>query len=368
MFGNVGVTMFFTLSGFLITSLLLDERIRTGRINLKAFWLRRVRRLAPALAVFVAVMLAAGLVGLGATTLAGAGWVAAYAGNWVIAFGGTSIGPLGHTWSLAIEEQFYLAWPLLVVGALLTRRPRAVLLVVVTAGALWAFISRAMLWHAGAGAGRIYYGTDTRMDALLIGCGLAVLMTGRRVRPVPRVTSLPVDLLLVTLVAFAFVTREIWTAYFLAAPACVPLITAALLAGIVSGTYVGLMSARWLQLVGQRAYALYLWHVPVFVVAHDLLSGAPTAVIFAVGSLCSWGLAALSWRFVEEPFLRRAQVTRNQSKYAREPYVPDPREPATPITPGVKPGLNATCRGTQPEPSSLIQESIEVAELTRIRI
>lgn len=296
-FGNAGVTVFFALSGFLITSLLLDERARTGTIALRAFWVRRIRRLAPALALFVAVMLTAGLVGLGAATFAGAGCVAAYAGNWVIAFGGTSLGPMGHTWSLAIEEQFYLVWPLLVVAALLTKRPRMVLLVVVTAGILWAYVARVVLWNAGSGADRIYYGTDTRMDALLIGCGLAVLMTGRRVQRTPRAMSLPVDLTLITLVAVAFVTRDLWAAYFLGTPTVVPIVTAVILAGMTGGSYAGFLSAHWLQLVGQRAYALYLWHVPVFVIVHEVTTNAVAVVL--VGSAISWGLAELSWRLVE---------------------------------------------------------------------
>jgi peptidoglycan/LPS O-acetylase OafA/YrhL len=194
--GFLGVEIFFVLSGFLITSLLVAEWRRSSTIALLAFWGRRARRLLPALfcvvcAVGVYYTLAGpthavpGLEGDGIATVF-------YYSNWhQIAIGANyfaasgPVSPLQHTWSLAIEEQFYLLWPIVVLGVLwLARRRRCskerslrALLVVSLAGVLISAVETAILFDGGAGLDRVYYGADTRAGSLLIGASLAIVLS-----------------------------------------------------------------------------------------------------------------------------------------------------------------------------------------------
>src|SRR3954447_14396025 len=187
--GFLGVDTFFVLSGFLITSLLLAERLARGRIDLKRFWIRRARRLMPALLAMLLATVVAGRFLLDSDALgllrvdayAALGYVA----NWRMIFRGTGYvaataapSPLQHTWSLGIEEQFYLLWPLLVTAltvGLAIRRARAVLVLVCGAGAVLSQLLCVRLFRPDDIV-RSYYGTDTRAQALLIGAALAALL------------------------------------------------------------------------------------------------------------------------------------------------------------------------------------------------
>jgi len=189
--GFLGVDAFFVLSGFLITSLLLAERARTGRIDLLAFWGRRARRLLPALLLLVAVVALVARWTMPREELSALRWDAlaavAYVANWRMAdrdgdyFAATGTpSPLQHTWSLGIEEQFYLLWPMIVLGvlALAGRRWRGPLLAACVIGAAGSWALGAALYRPDA-VDRVYYRTDTRAVALLVGCGLAVALSGR---------------------------------------------------------------------------------------------------------------------------------------------------------------------------------------------
>ncbi len=182
--GFLGVDVFFVLSGFLITSLLLTEHGATGRVDLGRFWSRRARRLLPALfGVLLGVALYAATWGhpteLG--RIRGDGIASLlYVSNWRFVLDGSSYfslfqapSPLAHTWSLAIEEQWYLLWPLVLLGLLRVLKVR-LNLVALTCGALAAgsAVLMAALFHSGADPSRAYYGTDTRAQALLIGAAL----------------------------------------------------------------------------------------------------------------------------------------------------------------------------------------------------
>src|SRR5262245_14814228 len=187
--GFLGVDAFFVLSGFLITSLLLAERARHGRIKLSAFWVRRARRLLPALLVLLVVVVAAFrsvLAGTEVMLLRGDALAAlGYIANWRMIYRGSdyfaqnaSPSPLQHTWSLGIEEQFYLLWPVLMVAVLglAARRSRAALLAVTLAGATASAIAAAML-YGPLDSNRAYFGTDARAQALLVGALLAVMLS-----------------------------------------------------------------------------------------------------------------------------------------------------------------------------------------------
>jgi len=183
--GAIGVTMFFTLSGFLITTLLLREREATGRVALGRFYVRRALRLLPALVVLVGVTSAyAAVTGSFERTLGAALPVLLYVGNWVRTLRDTEgLGLLEHTWSLSVEEQFYLVWPLAVLGASAVaaraRQAEAVLAVAV-AGSLASLLWRLQLWDAAEprwSAARLYNGTDAVADQLLVGAALAAALT-----------------------------------------------------------------------------------------------------------------------------------------------------------------------------------------------
>lgn len=181
-----GVTMFFVLSGFLITTLLFEEHRRTRRIDRLAFYRRRVLRLLPALVLLLAAVAA---YVIARQQLGGPSTAEAYnprylprdsfaalffIANW-LRVRGTFIGQLSHTWSLAIEEQFYLVWPtVLILAAPFTRRRQTLAISVLLTLALLSILERIALW-SGSGD-RIYFGTDTRADALLLGCALALLL------------------------------------------------------------------------------------------------------------------------------------------------------------------------------------------------
>ncbi|RQX06450.1 acyltransferase family protein, partial [Micromonospora globispora] len=190
--GFLGVDAFFVLSGFLITSLLLAEHRDAGRIDLVAFWGRRVRRLLPALLLVLVVVLLVSRQLMPGTELGALRWDAlaalGYVANWRMAnrggdyFAATgSPSPLQHTWSLGIEEQFYLVWPLLLIVLLAwaaRRRRLGVALLVILVGAVGSALAAALLFAPDA-VDRVYYGTDTRAVALLVGAALAVLLARR---------------------------------------------------------------------------------------------------------------------------------------------------------------------------------------------
>ncbi|MBX5464626.1 MAG: acyltransferase, partial [Clostridia bacterium] len=186
--GLLGVDVFFVISGYLITDQLVAEYRRSGRIHLGQFWLRRARRLLPALyfmllavAAWLALFDPARLASLRGDLLA----AFLYVSNWWFIFHKVSYfarfgppSPLGHLWSLAVEEQFYLLWPLLLLAGLrLFRRPRRLLPPVLLLGALSA-LAMALLFQPGGDPTRVYDGTDTRAFALLLGAALALLGPG----------------------------------------------------------------------------------------------------------------------------------------------------------------------------------------------
>jgi peptidoglycan/LPS O-acetylase OafA/YrhL len=295
--GMAGVVMFFTLSGFLITSLLLEEVADTGRADLRAFWIRRARRLLPAAVTCVVVVTTIGL----ASPTEAVGPLT-YTANWRMIDGVGSGGALAHTWSLAIEEQFYLVWPLLLLALVRFGRP-------VLAGALGSAAAlTAILRLADANAGetwaRVYYGSDTRADALLLGCLLAVAMHGLRV---PRAARLLGPLAVAGIVvagsqeAGRFVL--VWLPLVAAVCSLVALWTA-----VTTGQ-------RWLELpwlcaVGRVSYGLYLWHWPVFYLFRQWgFDGWGLLVCMPVVVALTW----LSWRYVEQPFMRYGRLRTSMS-------------------------------------------------------
>jgi peptidoglycan/LPS O-acetylase OafA/YrhL len=325
--GSVGVTVFFTLSGFLITALLLDTHAR-GSSSLLAFYRRRAARLLPALLVMVPVVAALGM---------GPWWrplaVLGYVANWPAAFG-THLGPFEHTWSLAIEEQFYMLWPIALLGVIRWRNgPLALAL----AGSGLSLVVRTVLWVDGATADRFYYGSDTRADGLLVGCALAALCV--RSGP-PRVSRWLPTLALAGVVCVALAGPG---AYVEAAaiPTVVPWITALVIAAFlpVAG-WLGRPILHWL---GSRSYGIYLWHYPFMLIA--ALSHAPLLIV-ALAGVASMGVAEMSWRFVEQPVLRRNAAQMIRKKSQNNSGVAPSEVAAMPMVSGVKPGFAPASTGT----------------------
>jgi peptidoglycan/LPS O-acetylase OafA/YrhL len=327
--GNFGVGVFFTLSGFLITSILLEQRAKRNKINLGDFWLRRARRLLPALFVMLAVVTA--WITLAdrsrLASLRGAvGAAAGYFSNWYLIANHQSYfsrfappAPLDHLWSLAVEEQFYLLWPLLLIVGLVLLRKRGKtaarwLILPTFALTVISIYVMAHLYSPAADPTRVYEGTDTRAFGLLIGAMLAMAWpAGRQLRP-GRIGRSAADVAGFAGLAVIFVM--IWRvgeysgfAYHgglvLLSIATVGVVASTACPGTALGVALGWAPLRW---IGARSYGIYLWHYPVIVLTTPA-NTKPDLLRAALQIAAAIGLAALSWRFIEEP-IRHGAIER----------------------------------------------------------
>jgi len=338
--GFYSLDTFFTLSGFLITSLLISEWGGTATVRLGAFWARRARRLLPALLLMLlgVAAFAAFVVPRGTYPTLRTDSISAlfYFANWhFIAAGGNYFNqtaltsPLTHTWSLAVEEQFYLVWPIVFLLVMKRWRSLRVLLGVCVAGVLASAIEMALL-YSPADVNRVYYGTDTRAQSLLVGAGLATALAMWERRRVARwqsakdATSITSGgavlaartrrgravVLVVGLVGVA-VSTYLWTritynediAYrggFLVAA----LATACVLFSVVcspTSPLAWLLSLRPLRFVGRISYGLYLWHFPLFIYLDHARTGLVGYPLFAVRLAATFCVAVASFYLVERP-------------------------------------------------------------------
>ena len=313
--GFLGVDLFFVLSGYLITSLVLAEHAATGRIDLPAFWSRRIRRLLPALLVVLVVM--AVVIELGGDVLAqGAarGDLLAtlfYVANWHFISSGQSyfsqfvaVSPDRHTWSLAIEEQFYILWPLLV-AAVLARFPRRTLAVIAAAIAVASALLLAYLFDANDPS-RAYYGTDTRIFEILVGALAAMVMGGplsARAAGISRRLAWPSFFVVLTAFAFLADTNAL---YYHGAAVGLAVATAVLICGLDSGGGPReVLSLRPLVVVGLVSYGLYLWHFPVITFINQSIGPTSNLPLAGLAVAVSFAATALSFVLVETPIRRR---------------------------------------------------------------
>ena len=324
--GMLGVGVFFTLSGYLITDLLLGQHETTGTLQLADFWRRRARRLLPALSVLLAVVAAwvtlldrPQLSALRGVVVAAVGyvtnwWLIAQHSSYFAQFGPPS--PLGHLWSLAVEEQFYLVWPwLLWLGLRWTRgRPgtRSRLAAATALLAALSAIEMATLYRPGYDPTRIYDGSDTRAFALLIGAALAFVWPSRHLRGgITRGARRILDGAGVTglavIVGLICCTNE-YSAFLYRGGMVLLSVATALVVGTAAspasriGRALGWGPLRWL---GVRSYGIYLWHYPIIVLTTPA-SGRDTLARGALQVAASIGVAELSWRYIEEPVRRGA--------------------------------------------------------------
>ena len=357
--GMSGVTMFFVLSGFLITHLLLNEFDKTGRIDLKDFWMRRIRRLVPAIltvivataalcTVFNHVMLTKMRPDIAPSLLFfNNWWQILHNVSYFNALGDPS--PLTHFWSLAIEEQFYLVWPLILLGALMLGIKRVYIrratLVLAAASAL----VMALLYNPAVDPSRIYYGTDTRMFSLLLGAWLAFIpessltpaaifaalrklfkrkktqagvaeehQAGNAADPggataapsLPRpLAQAPLDVLgvigLIGLLALIAFTNGYTSFQYLGGTLLCSLFALALTAACIrpESLLARFFALKPLVWVGQRSYSIYLWHYPLLLLMNptsDINATPWWMMILQVAIVVA--IAALCYRFIETPF------------------------------------------------------------------
>jgi peptidoglycan/LPS O-acetylase OafA/YrhL len=340
--GFLGVEVFFVVSGYLITSLLLAERRETGTVSLPNFWLRRARRLLPALWVMLAVVIGYSLLlplndsigtlrsdTLAALTYTSNWWQIAAHRSYFAAAGRQPL--LTHLWSLAIEEQFYLIWPpLLLLGLRRIGREKVMittLCIALTSALLCSVVANYSVTHA-------YYATYCRLSGLLLGSLLAFVYAPYRIRGIPGhgvrialdiVGTIGLVVLLGTFGFFGFIGIHGFSwptssadsvsvfhyGFLLVDLATLLVIAAAVHPSSDLGAILGWRPLRW---IGLRSYGIYLWHYPIFCVTRPRLdfdeffhlAGWP---VFVLRLGLTFGAAALSYRYVEQP-IRRGALTR----------------------------------------------------------
>jgi peptidoglycan/LPS O-acetylase OafA/YrhL len=319
--GVISVNVFFVLSGFLITMLLMKEWARSGTIRLRHFWARRARRLLPALFVLLAAIglyivyfapsgSQSGLRGDGlATLLYFSNWHQIFTGQSYFAqvAAGSSPSPLLHTWTLSIEEQFYLVWPILAVIILKVSRSRWILFAVTVVGVLASAAEMALLFHPHLDPSRIYWGTDTRAQDLLTGAALGILLFRQPKLSSERARIACSSMVAAAVVVFAFEWASInsfpdlpYRGGFLLADVMVALV----IAGVTlapTGVLARILSFGPLTFVGRISYGLYLWHWPVFLVLDNARTGLEGWDLFLLRLLVTFAIAVVSWYLVETP-------------------------------------------------------------------
>jgi peptidoglycan/LPS O-acetylase OafA/YrhL len=323
--GQLGVGIFFTLSGYLITDLLLAQLSARGKIKLGSFWMARARRLLPALFVMIAVVVAwVTIFGPSQPDQFRKGVVSAifYVNNWEQIFANSSYfarfateSPLIHLWSLSVEEQFYILWPfMLLIGVKIVRerplasgvRPRLALVTV--ALAIVSSVLMAALYHPSLDPSRIYYGTDTRAGGLLFGAALAMVWPSRRlsrrITPGARNTLDALGVFgLVVIAIMIWRTSELSSFLYDGGFVLLSLATVLVLMPLAHpacrlGVWLGARPLRW---VGARSYGIYLWQSPIIVLTSPQGAHSSSFLRDVLQVAAILVIAALSWKFVEQP-------------------------------------------------------------------
>lgn len=330
--GFLGVDVFFVISGFLITDILAAPWGAGGRLDLRRFWLRRARRLLPCLlVVLVTVTAAVAVLEPGQMTALRPALLAAltYTSNWWQAGAHRSYfavfgppPPLQHLWSLAIEEQFYLVWPVLLTVILCAFARRRAWVVAAWLAAAASALAMAAGYVAGEDPSRLYYGTDTHATALLAGAGLALCLPLRRLTGASRAQAQRLDLaglagisvLILAMVHLPGTGGALYLGGMAVAAAAATAVVAAAAAPGGLARMIGWAPLRWL---GVRSYGIYLWHWPVIALVAARDSGqASTAGVRLAETAATIGLAALSWRWVEAPVIRDGLAATARARWA----------------------------------------------------
>ncbi|TDL75723.1 acetyltransferase [Rhodococcus qingshengii] len=317
--GFSGVTVFFVLSGYLITDILIDEWNKNNKINYLQFMIRRFRRLAPALLVMIFIVtiwvtfsdqssfekLRSDL--LPSLLYFTNWWYIFHEVSYFDSFGPAS--PLTHIWSLAIEEQFYLIWPLLVIlGFTFIKRKRFRVLAILVGIVISAWLM-AFLYIPGEDPSRVYYGTDTRAFSLLLGAALAFVWPSQRLsKTLPRHASLVLEIvgitgLLLVIILF-FVTSQFDTFHYQGGMLLLSIITILVVAALAhpASKLAKWLSVKPLQWMGIRSYGIYLWHYPIIILTTPIVNtDGLNFWRITLQIVSTLFISELSYRFVEVP-------------------------------------------------------------------
>lgn len=312
--GFIGVDIFFVLSGFLITSILVSEFDRTGSISLKNFYIRRFLRLGPALIGLLVVFCLTSFMVLNEEEARknyfDAIISAAYLSNWARAFLIHPPDYLGHTWSLSIEEQFYIIWPIILFFLLRITQKRQYVLITATFFALLSWALRSHLANNGATIARLFNGLDTRADALMLGCAVGVMLSNgflkpttlkllQRLLPLLNIFSI-VGLLFFSVLSNWYVLWMHYWGFFI-----VELFTVIIILNVTinsKGIFNKILMMKWLVWIGSISYGLYLWHYPIFRTISSL--GLQGWSKFIVGIVITFIISIISYYALELPILK----------------------------------------------------------------
>ncbi|HEC2175798.1 TPA: acetyltransferase [Staphylococcus delphini] len=317
--GFLGVDTFFVISGYLITSLLLTEYHNTGKIELTSFWLRRVKRLIPAVLFLVMGVLVLTLIFMPTEIQkVRADSIAAifYVSNWwyimqnVDYFEQFAVQPLKHLWSLAIEEQFYLVFPIVLLSLLsFIRRLKSICIIFLILLVI-SMITMMVLYVPNENVARVYFGTDTRIQTLLMGVLLALVWPPFQLKAkVNRKMRMMIDTagvvgLAILFICFKFVSETnsilYYGGFFL-----ISAVTLLVIASSVhpSGYFAKFLGNKVFTFIGSRSYSLYLWHYPIIVlIHHQFVQGQIPPLVYVVEILLMVLMAEFSYKFIEQPF------------------------------------------------------------------
>lgn len=317
--GFLGVDTFFVISGYLITSLLLTEYHNTGKIELMSFWLRRVKRLIPAVLFLVMGVIVLSLIFMPTEIQkVRADSIAAifYVSNWwyimqnVDYFEQFAVQPLKHLWSLAIEEQFYLVFPIVLLSLLsFIRRLKSIRIIFLILLVI-SMIAMMVLYVPNENVARVYFGTDTRIQTLLMGVLLALVWPPFQLKAkVNRQMRTMIDTagvvgLAILFICFKFVSETnsilYYGGFFL-----ISTVTLLVIASSVhpSGYFAKFLGNKVFTFIGSRSYSLYLWHYPIIVlIHHQFVQGQIPPLVYVVEILLMVFMAEFSYKFIEQPF------------------------------------------------------------------
>jgi len=312
--GYIGVDVFFVLSGFLITSIIVNEYNETSALNYKVFYIKRLLRLGPALIFMLITFTLLSYLFLSeekaSSNLIDALISLFYVSNWARVFELHPPDWLGHTWSLSIEEQFYFLWPIVLVTILRLCKSRWTVAFIAFSIAILAWFLRIYLTLDGSSYTRVYFGLDTRADALMIGCVLGIITSSSLLTDkIQKILSkwlfvlAPVIVIYLGIVAFTMAADHPQTNYWVFFS--VALSTAIFLAHLLinSKTLIHkLLSMKWLVWVGSISYGLYLWHYPIFRLMKSL--EYQWEVIMTLGVIVTFTISIFSYYVLEKPILK----------------------------------------------------------------
>lgn len=313
--GQIGVDIFFVLSGFLITTLLMSEIERTGTINIGRFLIRRVLRLMPAFLALLAAYILLAVATKSGAELRSSLFVAAFAGTYLgdiaMSYVGLDMRALSHTWSLAIEERYYLVYPAIMFLLVVKYKNAEAFITLLIGLTLAIVLNRSLIWGPDiAEISRAFYSFDAHTDGLFIGCLTGIYVVRNGLPKVAVTMCKPAGIVLLFFILFA----EWNTALYGYGLIAINLAATAFILGVLA-TRPTILSNSVLVWTGRISYGLYLWHHLVFVTVRDKFTNDPLLILL-IGAAGSFVMATISYYVIEMPFLRLKR------HFREEPSIP----------------------------------------------